>query len=192
MEPQVPQSIDAAFAAMPRGLFVPKYSQGEASYDIPLPIGYGQTISQPSTVAEMLEWLDVSPGDRVLDIGSGSGWTTALLSALVGSRGHVDAVEVIPELVELGRSHCQTAGVLNANFHIAGSELGLPSADPYDRILVSASAESFPSQLLAQLKTGGKLVIPVRSDILEITKSSETDHEVITHPGYMFVPLIQN
>lgn len=182
--------IEKAFAKIPRRRFVPEDLRDRADIDAPLPIGFGQTISQPTTVRMMLRWLEPEPGNKVLDIGSGSGWTSGLLSVIVGNKGKVYAVETIPELVELGRSNCQKFGLKNVSFHKAGKEYGLPKSAPYDRILVSAAAQEFPAQLLKQLKAEGKIVIPVKDNILEITKTSKAEHETVTHPGFVFVPLV--
>jgi protein-L-isoaspartate(D-aspartate) O-methyltransferase len=137
-----------------------------------------------------LEWLDARPADKVLDVGSGTGWTTALLSHIVGPKGHVYAVERIPELVEFGRDNAERAGVKNASFYQAGEEYGLPEHAPYDRILVSAAADRVPTELIKQLKPGGKLVIPVHNDILEIKKNPDGKIQTEEHPGFVFVPLI--
>ena len=173
-----------------RSDFVPLWIRGMAGLDQPLPIGHGQTISQPSTVRQMLTWLAPQPGDKVLDIGSGSGWTSAILSELVGSDGHIDAVERIPALVKFGRQNCAKYDIPNITFHQASDQLGLPEAAPYDRILVSAGAETLPSELLEQLRPGGKLVIPVENDILEITKHDDDTTDTVAHEGFVFVPLI--
>ena len=134
--------IDRAFLMMSRQDFLPLSSRYVNVFDAPLSIGYGQTCSQPSTVRMMLKWLDVKPGNKVLDIGSGSGWTTALLSVLVGERGSVFAVERIPKLVEFGAENCRRAGVKNARFFYAKeSVVGLPEHSPFDNILVSASGK---------------------------------------------------
>ncbi|MEK7095815.1 MAG: methyltransferase domain-containing protein [Patescibacteria group bacterium] len=190
--------IDEAFGAVNRANFVPRELRGSVDIDAPLPIGFGQTISQPYTVRLMLQWLDPQPGEKILDVGSGSGWTTALLSHLVGSKGRVYAVERIPELVEFGQENCERAGVKNARFFTAGDEFGLPDEAPFDRILVSASADKLPQELIDQLKVGGpstgsgqaKMVIPVHNDILEITKKSDKDSNIKKHPGFVFVPLL--
>ena len=182
--------VEKAFAKVKRSNFVPEELAGSVGVDAPLPIGFGQTISQPTTVKWMLEWLEVEPGNQILDVGSGSGWTTALLSQLVGPKGRIYAVERIPELVEFGRENCQRFGCKNVRFYQAGKQYGLPKYGPFDRILVSASAEKLPEELLDQLKTGGKLVIPVRHDILEIAKTAENEYETEAHPGFVFVPLI--
>ncbi len=137
-----------------------------------------------------MEWLTARPGDKILDIGSGSGWTTALLSYIVGDKGKVYAVEVVPELVNLGEQNCQKLNLKNVYFHQASKNLGLPNEGPFDRILVSAAAKQLPKRLSKQLKPSGKLVIPVKNDILEITKDANDKLEIIAHPGFIFVPLI--
>jgi protein-L-isoaspartate(D-aspartate) O-methyltransferase len=182
--------IDEAFEAVDRANFLPDGMKYAASIDNALPIGHGQTNSQPYTVRKMLEWLDVQPGDRVLDVGSGSGWTTALLAYLVDPKGRVYAVERVPELVEFGRQNAERAGIKNVRFFTAGEKFGLPAEAPFDRILVSASADELPEELVNQLKAGGKMVVPVQNDILEITKKSATDLDIKKHPGFVFVPLL--
>lgn len=184
--------IDQAFQLLKRSNFLPLAMKPMAGLDSPLPIGHNQTNSQPSTVGRMLEWLDPRAGDRVLDVGSGSGWTTALLSYIVGPKGSVYAVEKVPELVEFGRRNNKKAGVKNVRFFKAGEVYGLPEYAPFDRILVSASADELPEVLLGQLKTGGKLVVPVKNDILEIFKTKDGKYETTTHSGFVFVPLIKN
>jgi protein-L-isoaspartate(D-aspartate) O-methyltransferase len=182
--------VSEAFGAVPRANFTPTGSKEAAGWDMPLSIGHGQTISQPTTVRMMLEWLDAQPGSSVLDVGSGSGWSTALLAYLVGPKGFVYAVERVPQLLDFGRHNVDRLGVKNAKFFPAANTYGLPQHAPYDRILVSASAQKLPNELLEQLKPGGKLVIPVQYDILEITKITPTEHKTETHPGFAFVPLI--
>lgn len=183
------ERVAHAFAAVERTDFIPNELKAAAGQDMPLPIGYGQTISQPSTVRLMLEWLAPQPGDRVLDIGSGSGWTTALLSYLVRPSGQVYAVEKIPELFAFGRRNCERLGLKNIQFFPADMAFGLPHCAPYERILVSAAADTLPSELLEQLAVGGKLVIPVGHSILEITRRP-AELKTVKHPGFIFVPLI--
>lgn len=181
--------IDKAFQKFPRQLFLPGAMRFLADMDEPLKIGHGQTNSQPSLVRRMLEWLGPRPDDVVLDVGSGSGWTAALLSELVSPGGRVFAVEKIPELVTFGRNNASQAGAERVEFFISGSVLGLPEHAPYDRILVSASAKETPEELVNQLKPGGKMVIPIKNDILEITKKTPEILDVLTHSGFHFVPL---
>lgn len=184
-------AIEKAFTVIHREDFVPESMRSQAYIDTPLPIGFGQTISQPSTVRRMLEWLDAKTGDIIMDVGSGSGWTTALLSEIVGPKGRIFAVEIIPELVKFGRNNCKKIGIKNAQFFKAGKKYGLPEHSPFDRILVSAAARTLPTELIDQLKVDGKLIIPVQDDILEITKISEHDFTSVTHPGFIFVPLVR-
>lgn len=185
--------VERVFKKVDRQNFVPESLRDQANIDAPLPIGYGQTISQPSTVLRMLKWLGAKPSEKILDIGSGSGWTSAILSKIVKPfGGKVFAVERIPQLITFGKNNCDRIGADNVEFHEAGEEYGLPQYAPFDRILVSAAAMSLPTVLLRQLKIGGKMVVPVQNDILEITKTSDSEHETIVHPGYIFVPLIKS
>ncbi|HEX5447979.1 MAG TPA: protein-L-isoaspartate O-methyltransferase [Candidatus Saccharimonadales bacterium] len=183
--------IDSAFKAIKREWFVPEELKARSAVDTPLPIGFGQTISQPYTVRMMLEWLQVQPGDKILDVGSGSGWTSALLGYLTGPSGQVHAVEIVPALVAFGRANSRRTGLKNIRFHQAGRRYGLPRLAPYDRILVSATADEIPAELTNQLKPGGKLVIPVKNDIVEAQKQPGGKLETKTHPGFVFVPLIR-
>lgn len=182
--------IYEVFEAVPREDFLPEEYRSRAHEDRPLPIGYGQTNSQPTTVRQMLEWLDVEPEQKVLDVGSGSGWTTALLARLVGPKGRIYAVELLPELVDMGRTNCERSGVMNAAFYTASGTFGLPDHGPYDRILVNASAGRIPEDLLSQLRKPGKLVIPVGETIHVIEKEDNGNVTDELHYGYIFVPLI--
>lgn len=181
--------IIAAFYAIDRADFVWKEDRTCAYQDTALSIGQGQTISQPTTVALMLEWLKPQPDNTVLDIGSGSGWTTALLAKIVGDTGSVMGLELVPELLVFGsanlaRYHFAHARIQQADVHM----LGMPGK-LFDKILVSASADAFPNQLLQQLKSPGDLVIPVRDSVKEIHKNTNGAITKIHHPGFLFVPL---
>lgn len=184
------QRINNAFTAYPREKFLPGDVRLKAHLDLPVPIGYEQTNSQPSTVRRMLTWLDVQTDQTVLDIGYGSGWTTALLSYLVGTNGQVYAVEKVPELVEFGKQNCKQAGVTNAEFFEAGEVFGLPDYAPYDRILVSATARNLPEELVDQLAVGGRMVIPVKNSVYVVTKQRDGSVDITEHHGYAFVPLV--
>ena len=185
--------IIKAFSEIDRAEFVPEDLKDEAYSNIPLPLGYNQTISQPLTVAFMLELLDPDLGQNILDIGSGSGWTTALLSYAVGSRGKVTALETIPELCELGKRNTAKFNFIKkgiAEFYNIDGNLGYPKNAPYDRILVSAAAEKIPRDFKKQLKAGGILVIPVRDEIWQLKKKDKGGFKIRKYPGFSFVPLV--
>lgn len=179
----------AAFDAVPREGFLPAASRDDAAYDGPIPIGRGQTNSQPRTVEAMLRLLDVRPGHRVLDVGSGSGWTTALLAHLVGQTGEVVGVELEPELAAWGAANLAALQLPWASIRTARpGTLGLPELGPWDRILVSAAARELPNALVAQLGPEGRLVLPVGAWMTLVERVGE---RLVTsrHGKYRFVPL---
>ena len=181
--------VAAAFEALPRDGFLREGERRQAAHDGPLPIGEGQTNSQPRTVAAMLRLLEVAPGQRVLDVGSGSGWTTALLARLVGPTGTVVGVEIEPSLVEFGSANLAATNQPWASIRAAvPGVLGLPDHAPFDRILVSAEPSSMPQDLVDQLGEGGRLVIPVRGTMTLVTRTGDDVRES-HHGSYRFVPL---
>jgi protein-L-isoaspartate(D-aspartate) O-methyltransferase len=183
-----------AFSTVRREEFVPKEFMSEAETNIPLPIGYGQTVSQPLTVAVMLELLDLHPGQKVLDVGSGSGWTSALMAEVVGEGGEVVAVERIPELYDFGKKNIDKFGFVGmgrVKCVLGDGSDGYAEGAPYDRILVSASAEEIPDAYKKQLAVGGKMVIPIYNALAYVEKRGEDDIYVERFPGFVFVPLIQ-
>ena len=182
-------AVTAAFEAVPREGFLPKRERRRAGYDGPLPIGEGQTNSQPRTVAAMLRLLEVAPGQRVLDVGSGSGWTTALLAHLVGPEGEVFGVELKPSLAEFGAANLAATNQPWARILLATpGVLGVPDHAPYDRILVSAEPSTLPQQLVDQLGDGGRLVIPVHGTMTLVTRDGDEIRQS-HHGSYRFVPL---
>ena len=196
---QAHDRLARAFATVPRAGFLPPGERWRADHDGPIEIGYGQTNSQPLTVADMLRLLDVRPGQRVLDVGAGSGWTTALLSVLVGPGGLVLGLEQVPALARWGadnvRAHAAgRTDVSPASVEPADTgELGRSSAGPWDRILVSAMAQRLPETLVDQLTDDGRLVCPVAGHLLLVQRHGTSHHDrtITRHGAYRFVPLIE-
>jgi len=185
---KTPRIIDA-FKKIDRKYFVPKEFSEHIYIDRPLPIGREQTISQPSTVAFMLELLQPEEGERVLDIGSGSGWTAALLCTIVGESGSVLGLDRVDDLVEQGKRNIGQFDFKQCQIKKADAKLGVPG-ETFDKILVSASAEEIPEELFSQLKVGGTLVIPVRNSIYRFKKLSPEKIAQEEYQGFVFVPLI--
>ena len=186
------ERVLGAMEQVPRQLFVPAAHRHLAYDDIPLPIGGGQTISQPFIVALMTIALDLKDDDRVLEIGAGSGYQTAILSRLV-PRGYVLSIERSPRLAHDARSLLQALGYDNVEVRLAGRRLGAPEESPFDAILVTAAAPRLPESLSDQLAPGGRMVIPVGSlreqDLLKVTKTGDTQSIEDLGPC-RFVPLI--
>lgn len=183
-------AVDRAFERVPRADFLPRRERQLAGGDHPVPIGHRQTNSQPSTVAAMLRLLDVRPGQRVLDLGSGSGWTTALLGELVGPEGAVLGVERVPELVTTSRT--TLAGLDLPWTRVRDAEPGVLGAQreaPFARILVSAEAQELPRELVDQLTDDGILVVPVAGEMVRVARDADGEH-VTRHGWYTFVPLL--
>ena len=190
---KTPRIIEA-FRRIKRVDFLPKDLEDLAELNEALPIGYGQTISQPLVVAFMLEQLEPKEGDKILDIGSGSGWTSALLKEIVGKKGRVIAIDIIPELVEFGKNNVAKYNFIEkgiVEFICADGSKGYQKEAPYDGILVSAAVQTeVPRAWKEQLKIGGRIVTPIGSSIWLFTKKSESKFEEIEYPGFAFVPLI--
>jgi len=178
-----------AMLKVPRHLFVPPQMTELAYGDEPLPIGEGQTISQPYIVAYMTEALRLSGREKVLEVGTGSGYQTAILAEIVKE---VYTVELIPELSSRARSVLEKLGYQNINFRVGDGTLGWPECSPYDAVLVSAAPAAVPPALVEQLKVGGKMIIPVGTDFQELVlvtrKERGWDEQRLI--GVRFVPLI--
>ncbi|RJR28021.1 protein-L-isoaspartate O-methyltransferase [candidate division WWE3 bacterium] len=189
----ISKTVSEAMKRVDRKDFVGQVHEPSAYVDAPLPIGYGQTISQPTTVGIMLTMLELAPGMKVLEVGSGSGWVVALISHIVGNSGEVIGVERIPKLVELGKKniekYCRDKNVAIYNTE---KEIGYQPRGPYDRIIVSASSTSLPTELVYQLKTEGIMIIPILYSIWKVMKKSDDPEDIIKqeYPGFVFVPLV--
>src|SRR5438105_11232816 len=184
----------AAFARVPRRFFVPEEYQRESEADRPLDIGHGQTISQPFIVAAMTEALKLQGRERVLEVGTGSGYQTAILCELLPLSTTVRTVEIVPELSWRAQRVLRELGYDNVEFRIADGALGWPEAAPFDAILVAAAPEVVPPALLEQLAPGGRLMIPVGPDpdhqeLQMWRKSPEGELQKQTLMQVRFVPL---
>jgi len=213
--------IIEAFLKIKREDFVPEDLKNLAYLNEALPIGYGQTISQPLVVAFMLEKLEPKKREKILDIGSGSGWTTALLAYIVSQEGNpksqtlnskqyqnlnvqnpkqenlkgkVIALEIIPELKEFGEKNVAKYNYIEkgiVQFICADGSKGYLKGAPYDKILCSASAKELPEAWKRQLKIGGKIVTPIGTSIWVFEKVKEDEFLSQEFPGFVFVPLIE-
>ncbi len=161
-----------AMRRVPRHLFVPSDVQAQAYADRPVQIGFGQTISQPYIVGLMAELLDLQPGDRVLEIGTGSGYLAAVLSLLAAE---VYTIEIIDSLGERARDHLQRLRFDNVHVRIGDGYQGWPEAAPFDAIVLTAAPEKIPQPLIDQLAVGGRMVVPVGSYFQDLELISKTE-----------------
>jgi len=187
-------AIINAFLAVPRSAFLPEAERDNAEVNVPLPIGYGQTNSQPLTVAFMLELLQPKSGERVLDVGAGSGWTAALFAHLVGSRGKVRAVERIPQLIRFARENLRAYPYSQLTLVQGDATQPDPTMPEYDVIHVAAAAKEVPDIFKKQLALKGRLLIPVgegMQTLILLTRVSKNDFLEQRFPGFSFVPLLE-
>lgn len=193
-----PRVIEA-FRAVDRKLFVPQELRANAYRNEPLPIGHNQTISQPLTVAFMLELLDLRIGDRVLDIGTGSGWQAALIAYLThketdeDKHPHVISIERIPELSQEAHGRLEEMKLIQngaVELVVGDGVRGYAAHAPYDKIVAAATGDEIPQQWKDQLKIGGRIVAPVHSSLMVLDKVGRDEFAQKEFFGFAFVPLI--
>lgn len=188
-------NIIRAMSRIDRRDFITPDCESFAYDDSPCSIGYGQTISQPTTVAFMMEMLQPQEGDKILDIGYGSGWTTAILASIISDSGKIFAFEIIPRLKHFGEDNAKKYKFENITFIEGDGSRGLAREAPFDRILVSAAAPFLSNSPKEQLRIGGRLVIPVgraSQSIYVIERIGDKAYKKKKIPGFVFVELKMN
>ena len=185
------EAVLDAMSSVPRHLFVPEGTRARAYDDLPLPIGHGQTISQPYMVAFMSEQLEVEAGDRVLEVGTGSGYQAAVLAAM---GVEVVSIEIIPELARSAAGRLDELGFNNVTVVSGDGYFGMPEYGPYDGIIVTAAADHVPPPLLEQLEPGARMIIPVgrsgwQQNLLRVTKEPDGTTRSRNLMAVRFVPL---
>lgn len=187
------KSIIEAFQKIDRIDFVLEEYKNEAYGNYPLPIGFGQTISQPLTVAFMLELLEPKPGEKILDVGAGSGWQTSLLAYLAGKQGRVIAIEIIPELKKFAETNIEKYNFIKigrVELILGDGSKGYQKEAPFDKIIAAAAALSIPPAWKEQLKIGGVIVAPVGQNIVVLKKLNQNEFSQKQYFGFNFVPLV--
>lgn len=191
------EKIIDAFLSIDRANFVSDEHKKEAYANYPLPIGQGQTISQPLVVAFMIESLEPKKGEKVLDVGSGSGWQTALLAYIISDdgdeQGKVVAIERIPELIKMTKENISKYGFLEkgiVKIKEGDGSRGFKTDSPYDKIIAAAASRNIPQAWKAQLKIGGRIVAPVGNSIHILDKKEKDKFLEKRYFGFNFVPLI--
>ena len=179
-----------AFDAVPRHLFVPEAVRHRAYEDVALPLGHGQTISRPGVHALHLQLAELGGGERVLEVGTGSGFQTALLGHLVAE---VFSIEVVPAIADQAAQALADFGASRIQLRTGDGSVGWPEYGPYDRILVGAAAPAIPGELQEQLSDGGRMLIPIGDDkgqeLLLVVRHG-VEHEIVTVDNSRFVPLV--
>ncbi len=184
--------VNRAFKKVDRKLFVPKQYAGVAYSDTPIPLGGGSFISQPSLVAEMIELLELTGKEHVLEIGTASGYSTAILSYCCRKE---DTIEINPRLAKTAKVRLKALGYKNITVHAGNGTFGLPAKAPFDAIIVTAAAKEIPNALVEQLAVGGRIVIPVEdvnSEMQQLIVGIKTKNRLLTKQvaSVRFVPLI--
>ncbi|WP_094227494.1 protein-L-isoaspartate O-methyltransferase [Methanolobus psychrotolerans] len=182
-----------AMKKVQRHLFVPSIHTSRAYVDSPLPIGHAQTISAPHMVAIMCDLLDLQDGQRILEIGTGSGYNAAVMAEIIGKKGHIYSIERLEPLANFARRNLEKTGYSNVEVILADGSGGYPEHGPYDRICVTASAPETPKPLLEQLKPGGIMILPegeAFQNLFIVRKSMSGEITKENRGGVIFVPLV--
>ena len=184
--------VEKAFLEIPRENFIHENMRQYAYSDTPLEIGYGQTISAPHMVAIMCEDLDIKKGQKILEIGSGSGYHSAIISNIIGNKGKLFSLERIPSLANFAKKNISNSGIDNIKIIICDGSLGYNKKSPYDRIYVTCAAPRFPTSLINQLKDPGKLMVPIGNIIcsLKLLELKKGNKIIKNLGGCAFVPMI--
>ena len=186
------ERVESALHQIPRHEFVPESELDYAYDNEPLPIMKNQTISQPGVVTRMTEWLDVKDGQKILEVGTGSGWQSAILSYLVGS-GSIYSIERHPELVKFAQKNLKKLKIDNVHVILGDGNLGYSKESPYDRIIITAACTEIPSSLFDQLSENGLIIAPVGDSSQSLVLQKKTSKgmvEIKKQSKYVFVPLI--
>lgn len=186
------KNVELAFLKTPRENFINEMYLNSAYADNPLDIGYGQTISAPHMVAIICEKLNLKKGQKILEIGSGSGYHAAIISNIIGKTGILFSIERIPSLADFAKSNLKKSKIENVEIIIGDGSFGFSKEAPFDRIYLTCATPRFPQNLIKQLKDPGKLIAPV-GNVFCILKSLEkiNGKEIIeSHGGCAFVPMI--
>jgi len=189
----VAKEVIEAMNKIDRKIFVSEEYEESAYLEVPLPIGFGQTISAPHMVGIMCSALNLSHGDKVLEIGTGSGYNAAVISLLVGDDGHIYTIERIAELAEIARRRMELLRIKNVTVVVGDGKNGLAEYLPFDKIVVTCYARKIPEQLLSQLSDDGILLCPVGNELVQVLKRITKVHGKIHEENLMevkFVPLI--
>jgi len=189
----VAKEVIEAMNKIDRKIFVSEEYEESAYLEVPLPIGFGQTISAPHMVGIMCSALNLSHGDKVLEIGTGSGYNAAVISLIVGDDGHIYTIERIAELAEIARRRMELLRIKNVTVVVGDGKNGLAEYSPFDKIVVTCYARKIPEQLLSQLSDDGILLCPVGNELVQVLKRITKVHGKIHEENLMevkFVPLI--
>lgn len=185
-----PKVVDA-FRNVDRAKFLSEEQARHAYEDRDIPIASGQTITKPSTIASMIELLDLQPGEKVLNIGVGVCWTAAIISHIVGRTGSIVGTEIHPSLIDICRRNLLNNKIQNVHVYPATAVLGRIEDAPYDKIFAETRFEEFPEILLDQLNDNGAMVLPLKDKVIKYIKTGDTFEEIFTNIKTNFQPIIK-